>query len=36
MEGMEVGGIIETGELFAIMMPKDSPLSRRSTRPSRT
>lgn len=26
MEGLEVGGVIETGELFAIMMPKDSPL----------
>ncbi len=26
MTGMEVGATIETGELFAIMMPKDSPL----------
>lgn len=26
MTGMAVGGVIETGELFAIMMPKDSPL----------
>jgi polar amino acid transport system substrate-binding protein len=26
MTGMEVGGVIETGELFAIMMAKDSPL----------
>ena len=26
MEGLEVGGTIETGELFAMMMPKDSPL----------
>jgi polar amino acid transport system substrate-binding protein len=26
MEGLEVGGTVETGELFAMMMPKDSPL----------
>ncbi len=26
MQGLEVGGTVETGELFAIMMPKDSPL----------
>ncbi len=26
MQGMEVGGVIETGELFAIMLPKDSPI----------
>lgn len=26
MSGQEIGGVVETGELFAIMMPKDSPL----------
>jgi polar amino acid transport system substrate-binding protein len=26
MQGLEVGGTVETGELFAMMMPKDSPL----------